>query len=76
MSNDVEKIVEIVKRVGELDALAPEQDFYRAGIDSMRGMDIMLDLENEFGITIPDDQFVTARTPNDLAALVGRLRAA
>ena len=74
MSQDVEKIVEIVKRVGELDALTADQDFYKAGVDSMRGMDIMLDLESEFGVTVPDDQFVKARTPYDLAALVGRLR--
>jgi acyl carrier protein len=76
MSQDIDKIVEIIKRVGELDALQPDQDFYHAGIDSMKGMDVMLDLENEFGVTVPDDQFVLARTPIALADLVNRLRAA
>lgn len=76
MDQDVEKIIEILKRVGEFDAIAPDQDFYRAGLDSMRGMDVMLDLETEFGVSVPDDQFVNARTANDLAALVGSLRSA
>jgi acyl carrier protein len=76
MDQDIEKIVGILKRVGELDEIAPDQDFYRAGLDSMRGMDVMLDLESEFDVTIPDDQFVNARTANDLAALVGRMRSA
>lgn len=76
MNPDLEKIVEIIKRIGEIDAIAPDQDFYKAGIDSMRGMDVMLDLENEFGVTIPDDKFVVARTPQALLALVEELRAA
>lgn len=75
MSSDVEKIVEILQRVGEIESLAPDQDFYRAGIDSMKAMDVMLDLETEFGVTVPDDQFVKARTANALGDLVAGLRA-
>lgn len=74
MSEVVDKVVEIIKRIGGIDTLEPDENFYRAGIDSMAGMDVMLDLETEFDLTIPDDQFVAARTANDLAALVERLR--
>lgn len=74
--SDLDRVCAIVARVGELDAIAPDQDFYAAGIDSMRAMDIMLDLETEFEVTIPDDQFVKARTPTALHELVGRMRAA
>lgn len=71
----VETIVEIVKRVGELEDIGPEQDIYSAGVNSMRGMDIMLDMESTFDVAIPDDQFLSARTPTALAALVERLKA-
>ena len=74
MDADLNKIVDIVKNVGELDELGPEQDFYKAGINSVKTMDVMLDLENEFGVTIPDDQFVQIRTAAGLLELVRRLQ--
>lgn len=76
MNPELDKIVDIVKRVGEIDALAPDQDFYRAGVDSMKAMDVMLDLETEFGVAVPDDKFVKARTPEALLALVRELQSA
>jgi acyl carrier protein len=76
MDQDIGRIIDILKRVGEIDTLAPDQDFYRAGIDSMKAMDAMLELETEFDVTVPDDQFVQARTPEALAALVARLQSA
>ena len=74
MSDDLEKILAILRRVGEIEQIAPDQDFYAAGLDSMRGMDVMMDMESEFDLPIPDDQFVSARTANDLVALVERAR--
>ena len=76
MDSDLTRICDIVKRVGELDAIEPDQDFYAAGIDSMRGMDVMLELESEFDMTIPDDKFVKARTPRALHEMVSQLRPA
>lgn len=76
MSAEIDRIVEIIKRVGEIDQLAPDQDFYRAGVDSMKAMDVMLDLETEFGVAVPDDKFVKARTPEALLALVHELQSA
>ena len=73
---DLDRVCDVVKRIGELDAIEPDQDFYQAGIDSMRGMDIMLELESEFDLTIPDDKFVKARTPRALSDLVSQLKGA
>ena len=73
---DLDRVCDVVKRIGELDAIEPDQDFYQAGIDSMRGMDIMLELESEFDLTIPDDKFVKARTPRALTDLVSQLKGA
>jgi len=71
---DLDRVCDVVKRIGELDAIEPDEDFYQAGIDSMRGMDIMLELESEFDLTIPDDKFVKARTPRALTDLVSQLK--
>jgi acyl carrier protein len=74
MNNDVTRIVDIIKRIGDLETLEPDQDFYRAGVDSMKALDVMLELETEFDITVPDDRFVQARTAEDLSGLVAQLR--
>jgi len=73
--SDVQRIVEIIKGAGELEALDASQDFYKAGIDSMKAMDVMLQLETDFGVTIPDERFIQARTADALASLVDALRA-
>jgi acyl carrier protein len=75
MDEQLERIIEIVARVGKLDALGPDDDFYEAGVDSMDAITLVMDLETEFGIAVPDEQFVTARTPRALAALVARAAA-
>ncbi|MDF1502864.1 acyl carrier protein [Roseisolibacter sp. H3M3-2] len=72
---NVDKIVGIITRAGELETLAPDQDFYHAGVDSMKAMDIMLDLETEFDVTVPDEQFIQARTAVQLGEMIERLRA-
>jgi|KBSMisStaDraftv2_1062788.scaffolds.fasta_scaffold841751_2 acyl carrier protein len=73
--SDVQRIVEIIKGAGELETLDASQDFYKAGIDSMKAMDVMLQLETDFGVTIPDERFIQARTADALASLVDALRA-
>ncbi len=76
MDADLNKIIGIVETAGEIDGLAPDQDIYKAGLSSLKAMDVMLDLETEFNVSVPDDQFVQARTPSALLDLVRRLQAA
>jgi acyl carrier protein len=37
------------------DSIGPQQDLGEAGLDSMASIDLLLDLENHFGLTISDD---------------------
>ncbi|NLT71403.1 MAG: acyl carrier protein [Verrucomicrobiaceae bacterium] len=37
------------------DTLDPRQDLGEAGLDSMASIDLLLDLENHFGVSISDD---------------------
>ena len=45
-----------------------------AGLDSVSIMDVVLELEDEFDITIPLDSLADVRTVSDLAEVVARLR--
>lgn len=75
MDRHLARIIQLVERVGKLDALNADDDFYAAGVDSMDAMSLVMDLENEFGVAVPDEQFVAARTPRALAALVASAEA-
>ena len=74
MDNDIDRVRKIVATAGELDDIGPNEDLYAAGIDSIQALEIMVDLEAEFGVAVADEQFVKARTAADLLALVVGLR--
>lgn len=44
-----------LKFLSQGDKLEPTQDLGGAGLDSMASIDLLLDLENSFGISIADD---------------------
>lgn len=68
--SELPAIQAIVARVAELDSIDEDTDIYQAGISSMGSMDVMLDLETEFSITLIDEDFLKARTCRQLAELV------
>ena len=58
-------------------AIAPDDDFEAAGVDSMALLKILLFIEAEFGFWIPDEDLVDAnvRSSRALATYVARHRA-
>jgi acyl carrier protein len=44
-----------LKFLGVADSLGALQDLGEAGLDSMASIDLLLDLENHFGLSISDD---------------------
>ena len=71
--NDLETIIQLVQTTGRIENISASEDFYDAGFSSINALQLLLDLEAEFDVTIPDDEFVTARTCAALEALVSRL---
>ena len=63
-------VVGIVKEIGGLRELSTEQDFYDEGLTSMASLTLMLRLESEYHVTIPDEQFLQCRTAKQIAALL------
>ena len=45
----------------------PTEDFYDAGMTSIMALPLLLEIEQQFGVTIPENEFLGARTAQDLA---------
>ncbi len=69
-------IVEMICRVGGIPGLAPNQDFYDAGVSSVNALPLLLEIEDRFQVTVPDDRFIAARTAESIHALIHDLRRA
>jgi len=56
-------------------ALGPHDDLFESlGIDSLQALDLLTDLEEEFGIEIPDYEVQGVQTLAGLAEVIGRRR--
>ena len=69
------KVIATSKRI-PLETVTVESDFQQLGIDSMDAVEILFALENEFDITIPDEEARSVRSIRDMCAGVERLVAA
>ena len=74
MNQHLQQVTTTICRVGNVPSVGPDDDFYDAGFSSVRSLELLLELETVFGIAVPDDEFIGARTPTAIAALVGRLQ--
>ncbi len=72
---ELQKVIAMIERVGKISGLRAEQDVYTAGFSSIRTLELLLEIEDAFAVSIPDDgSFPAARTPRDIHALVESLR--
>lgn len=71
--SDAARIADLIARIAKINPPAPDADIYRAGLESTDALELLLELEDMFSVAIPDDRFITARTSDDLAAMVGSL---
>jgi acyl carrier protein len=71
---DLESIIQIIQRVGGLTTCAPDDDFYDAGLTSVLALPLLLDLESEFNVSIPDERFLAARSARALQQMIADLR--
>jgi acyl carrier protein len=70
----MERVIELISQIGGIDQMAPDTEIYRAGFSSVRVLELLLSLEDEFHIKIPDVEFIAAKTPRDIVALMNRLQ--
>lgn len=70
-----EKLVSIVKEEKHIDdaSFSPETVLAEAGIDSLDSLTILFAIEEQFGISIPDDRARAVKTFGDLIDVVASL---
>ena len=71
---EVERIIAIICEVGKLPEVGPDQDLQEAGFTSMSVLQLLVELEDAFNVSIPDDQYMACHTPNDLYRMIDGLR--
>jgi acyl carrier protein len=69
------KVIATSKRI-PLQTVTIESDFQQLGIDSMDAVEILFALENEFDISIPDDDVRNVRSIRQMCEGVAKLVAA
>lgn len=66
-----EKIVSIIANYTKCENIAPESDLITdLGINSIDLVSMMMDFEDEFGISVPDDKLAAVKTVQDIADLL------
>ena len=70
-----ERLIAIVQQEKRIDAalLKPETSLAEAGIDSLDSLTILFAIEEQFGISVPDDKARGMKTFGDMIALVEEL---
>ena len=70
----MERVIQIISQVGGINSVVPDASICDAGFTSLRVLELLLALEQEFGVTIPDKDFMTARTPHEIFGLIEHLQ--
>ena len=72
LTQRVIKVIATTKRI-PLESVTIESDFLQLGIDSMDAVEILFAMENEFDISIPDDEVRSVRNIRQMCEGVERL---
>ena len=70
MASDIDRIVSLICETGAIETVREDEDFYEAGFSSVNALSLLLELETAFGVSIPDDKFIEARTPHALGLMI------
>lgn len=70
----LDAVIAVIENLSGLQQLTPDRDFYEAGLSSVQALPLLMDLEDRFGLSIPDDRFILTRTASSVAALLTDLQ--
>lgn len=69
----IEAVTHVVTQFLGIDHLDPDDDFYEAGVTSIMTLPLLIELEDRFRISIPQDRFLESPTIRTLAAEIDQL---
>ncbi len=64
------QIADVICQLAKIGQLTADQDIYDAGLSSIQALQLLVELETLFTVTLPDEAFVAARTVRDLELLI------
>lgn len=70
--NTFEKISKIIAESLELsaDGISPDTTPGELGLDSIDLVDLVMEIEDEIGVSIPDEEFETIKTIEDIVNII------
>jgi acyl carrier protein len=68
--DSLDAVLNTIRDVTGVSQVLPDQDFYDAGVTSVQSLPLLLELEERFHVSIPDDQFVAARSARRLSEMI------
>lgn len=68
--DSLDAVLNAIRDVTGVTLAQADQDFYDAGVTSVQALPLLLELEDRFQVTIPDDQFVAARSARRLSEMI------
>jgi acyl carrier protein len=68
--DSLDAVLNTIRDVTGVSQLLPDQDFYDAGVTSVQSLPLLLELEDRFQVSIPDDRFVAARSARRLFEMI------
>jgi len=71
---DLETLKEILCRLLSRESIVEDEDIYQAGLTSIMVLPLLAEIEDTFQLTVPDADFLNARTPRALAQMIQQLR--
>jgi acyl carrier protein len=73
---DLQVVTEILCRLLNKQAVSLDADknLYELGLTSITVLPLLVELEGSFKVTVPDEEFMEARSARMLARLIGQLR--
>jgi acyl carrier protein len=73
VEDSLARVMAIVCEMGSLASIGADEDFYDAGFTSLSSLTLLMQLETEWDVSIPDDEFIVARSARSLTGLLTRL---
>jgi acyl carrier protein len=70
----MEQMIAIIRRIAQIEAVGPDTNLGEAGLTSMNVVELLVELESAYGVTVPDEAFLAAKTPRELFALISPLQ--
>ncbi len=68
--DSLDAVLNAIRDVTGVNLEQPDQDFYDAGVTSVQALPLLLELEERFQVSIPDDRFVAARSARRLSEMI------